>query len=322
MLRQAASFFAAGLLILGSATAFAQPAAAPRDAGAPVTVIRSQQYDFTSKINGRAYRIFIAKPLIPPPATGYPVVYVFDANAYFATTVEASRGLSFGPEARAAVIVGIGYPTDNLGATLSLRMKDMTTPITPEAFAATRPGPGESAANTGGLDAYLQVIEQEVKPLVARQMRIDPTDQTLFGHSLGGLAVLRALFTEPTAFRTFAASSPSIWWNSRAILGDEPAFVARVERLEVEPRIFIDVGGLEQTSLAAAPGMTLAESQAAAEKFRMVGNAQELGARLAAVKGGPHYQVSTHVFPDETHMSVIPAATSRALRFALDPKVR
>ena len=304
---------------LGTSLAAAQPVP---ETGAPVTVARAQQFDFKSKITGRDYRIFIARPILPGPKTGYPVVYVFDGNGFFGTATEAARLLSGAGEARPAVIVGIGYPSESLPQVQNLRLKDMTTATTAERFAASRPGPGITLENTGGLDDYLRVVEAEIKPLVARQARIDPADQTLFGHSLGGLAVLRALFTEPTAFRNFVASSPSIWWDGRAVLEGEAAFTAKVARHEIEPRIFIDVGGLEQTVSAAMPGLTLPESQAMAARARMIDNAAELGARLAAIKGGPRYQVVTHVFADETHMSVIWPATSRALRFALDPAVK
>jgi uncharacterized protein len=306
-------------ILLGPSIAWAAPPSPP---GAPVTIGRAEQFDFKSAITGRDYRIYISRPLIPGPQSGYPVVYVFDGNGVFGTATEAARLLSAGGEARAAVIVGIGYPTESMPQVMTLRMKDMTTPTTAERLASSRPSPGETIANTGGLDDYLRVVEQEIKPLVARHVRVDPADQTLMGHSLGGLAVLRALFTEPTAFRTFVASSPSIWWNGRSILEGEAAFVGKVERQEIQPRIFIDVGGLEQTARSALPGLTFAESQLEAQKFRMVDNAAELGARLAAVKGGPRYQVTTHVFPDETHMSVMWAATSRALRFALDPTAK
>lgn len=308
----------AALVALGAPAAQAQAPAAPAPE-TPAPMLRAQQLDFTSKITGRAYRVFISRPVIPGPPGGYPVVYMFDANANFGTVSEAARLLSSAGEARAAVIVGIGYPTDSLLAVTALRLKDLTTPTTAERLAAGPPSAGLTPANTGNLDAFLQVVAQEVKPLVAARMKIDPADQTLFGHSLGGLAVLRALFTEPTAYRTYVAASPSIWWDGKSVLEGEAALVAKVRRQEVQPRVFISVGELEQKVRVATPGKTLAESQAIADQFRMVGNVTDLGARLAKVKGGPGYKVVTQVFPEETHMSVVYPVVSRALRFALEP---
>jgi pimeloyl-ACP methyl ester carboxylesterase len=139
------------------------------------------------------------------------------------------------------------------------------------------------------------------------------------GHSLGGLAVLRILFTRPAMFRTFVASSPSIWWSDQAILAGEQAFREKVEAGEVSPRLLIDVGGREQTpdSGALRHFKTMAEAQASADFCGMVENARALGQRLGSLKSGHGYVAETVVFTDEGHVSVLPAAISRGLQFAL-----
>ena len=68
---------------------------------------------------------------------------------------------------------------------------------------------------------------------------VDATNQALYGHSLGGLAVVHALFTEPKAFRSFIASSPSLWWDGNAVLEDEAGFGAEVRAGKIAPRILI-----------------------------------------------------------------------------------
>jgi len=60
------------------------------------------------------------------------------------------------------------------------------------------------------MDDFLKVIETDMKPRVFALAPVDRGNQTLFGHSFGGLTVLEALFREPGAFRTFVAASPSI----------------------------------------------------------------------------------------------------------------
>jgi alpha-beta hydrolase superfamily lysophospholipase len=59
---------------------------------------------------------------------------------------------------------------------------------------------GLTPDNVGGVDDFLQVIEKEIKPRVAALVPVNAGNQALFGHSIGGLAVLRALFTEPMRF--------------------------------------------------------------------------------------------------------------------------
>ena len=258
--------------------------------------------DFKSKINGRVYRLFVAVPNMPAPKNGFPVIYILDGNILFGIASEGQGFRQMRNELTSAIVVGIGYPGYDGVKQLSTRKKDLTTPISTDRLTSDLK---DFINNNGGMDDFLRVIEREIKPRIAKRVPINAGNQALFGHSLGGLTVLHALFTEPTAFQTYIASSPSIWWSDKAVLADESAFTKEVVAGRVQPRILIDVGGLEPNSETGA---------------RMVGNAVDLGKRLAELKGGPAYKVQTVVFPDETHLSVMPAAVSRALTFAFGPK--
>ena len=288
--------------------------------GRPVEIPSSKFYDFTSAATGREYRLYVYVPEADPPEGGFPVLYVLDGGWWFATVVEAVRSRSLGFEISPAVVVGIGYRTMDWMTSGALRFKDLSTPA-PQAWldAMAFPIPGLTADMTGGMDAFIETLEQEIKPGIARLAPINTADQSLFGHSLGGLTVLRALFRAPASFRTFMASSPSIWWNDNAILADEAAFAEAVRARRAEPRVLIDVGGLEQTPSSAALRVMKTEAavQAAVTQSRMVDNARELGARLSALKGGPAYVTATVVFPDEGHGSVVAAALGRAITLAL-----
>ena len=331
----------AALVASSPATSLAQPAPANLPSSgrgispSEVTVPFSRRIDFTSQVNGQSYALLISLPVGLPPKGGYPVVYVLDGVAYFGSATEAVRGNNLN-----ALVVGISYPFDDpaflaktlktppsasgrpsilqIGPAIQItRTFDLTPPTSAE-FMAKQKSPGMSEMSAGGVDALLKVIETEIKPKVHALLPVNAGNEALYGHSLGGLAVLRALFTEPTAFRTFIAASPSIWWNDRAILADEAAFAAKVTSVVATPRILITVGGLEQTAAPVPPGfpMKQAEADALMKSARMVGNATELGARLKALKGGPGYEVRTVVFAGETHGSVEQAAVSRGLNFA------
>lgn len=288
--------------------------------GRPVTLPGAQAFDFTSRINGQRYRLFISIPPGDAPPAGFPVFYMFDGNSSFAVAAETLRARAPADGLRPAVLVAVGYASDDLLTAMALRMKDLSTPAAP-AWLAGLPFaiPGLTAEVTGGLDSFIRVLIEEIRPAVAGQISIDSADQTVFGHSLGGLAVLRMLFTQPALFRTFVASSPSIWWADRAILADEANLRARVEAGDVAPRILLDAGGLEQVPDAGSLRYfrTVAEAQASADYCRMVDNVRDLGARLKAISGGDQYRADTVVFPEEGHISVIPCAISRALQFAL-----
>src|SRR5690606_37184280 len=66
---------------------------------------------------------------------------------------------------------------------------------------------------TGGGDAFLDALENELRPLIASQWSIDPERQTLAGHSFGGLLAIHALDTG-RSFSAYAAIRPSLWFGA------------------------------------------------------------------------------------------------------------
>lgn len=297
-----------------------------------MTIPNSRAIDFVSAINGHRYRINIALPSKPPPPNGYAVLYVLDGTMYFGTATEAVRANANAPD---VVVVGIGYPQSDAfiadsearwGAAPSdlaalnpmerarrrERTYDLTLPASEEQLDASPIPriPSETAKTVGGADDLLRTIERDVKPRVEALLKVDSDRQVLFGHSLGGLVSLHALFTEPDAFRTFVVASPSIWWNHSAVLNDEPRFTAAIKSNLVAPRILITVGALEQTS---EPEDSL---------YGMVSNATALAGRLSALKALPGYEVTLAVFPDQGHGISPWPAIGRAVEFAFQRSPR
>jgi len=196
--------------------------ARPKDDGTPVVLPRTTQYDITSRQNGQRYRIAVSMPFNAKPDIEYPAVYLLDGNQYFATATEIMTRLSYfrnAESAAPAIIVGIGYPTDDPGEVIRRRAFDLTPSV------SRGPVPGISAS--GGRDAFLRVIEEEIKPFVMSRYPVDRNRQSIYGQSLGGLMVLRVLFRNPSAFSTYIVSSPSIWFNDREVLADEESFAKR-----------------------------------------------------------------------------------------------
>jgi predicted alpha/beta superfamily hydrolase len=283
----------------------------------PAILSGAQQRDLRTRHTGLAYRIFVARPLLPAPENGYPVVYMLDANAAFGTMAEAVRLQSARPEATGvapAIVVGIGYPTD-LPLDLTRRTFDYT-PDVDRASLSARPD-GSAWPPTGGAGAFLDFIEDELKPAIAEEFPVDPARQALFGHSFGGLFTLYALFNRPRAFRSYIAGSPSIWFGNRAILEAARGFTDLLGDAPGDLGVMIAVGGLEQTlsprEQKASGGSRRADWIA---ENRMVDNARELAQRLNEL-ASPKLRVAYEEFPGENHVSVIPPLISRALRFAL-----
>jgi len=282
----------------------------------------AQQIDFHSDIRQRNYRLLVSIPNKPAPNEGHPVVYLIDGNLHFGIAVDTMRIQACWPDTRDAVIVGIGYPTDSVADALALRMDDLTTPLR-EPMASTpwfrkMPPPPHGY---GKMDDYLRMLDEEIKPRVAEIVNVDTSDQTLMGHSLGGLTTLHALFRRTASFQHFVAIAPSIWFNHREILDHEAGFVARVRGGEVSARALISVGELESTLRYPTVGAdklpaSKADFQEMVEYCRMVPNTQELGARLAAEQR-PGFTVQTVIHMGDDHNMVPPAGIARGIRFAL-----
>jgi len=290
------------------------PAPAAAD-GSPVVLLDTEQRTVTAR-GGGEYRIFIARPKAPPPAEGYPVLYALDGNAVIApfwsllrTYVGRDDLSGFEP----GIVVAVGYPTDQ---PLDMRRRSMD--YTP-AKATPTTGTYLKPEMTGGADRFLDFVENELKPLIERDFKIDKGRQAIFGHSFGGLFALHTLFTRPQAFQTYIAASPSIWWADRAILQTEKSFAMRNEPLDGR-RLFLMVGGYEQTLHPRLEKAGDANEVAARLKSRrMVDEARGLAERLSALKDRG-LAVRFEEIPGETHTSVVPFAVIKGFRFAFSPR--
>jgi len=271
---------------------------------------KAEQWTMRSK-NGRIFEISLARPGPDAPARGYPVMYVLDPDTAFATLVDTVRNQEpmFGP----VVVVGVGYMSE---AEVENRSYDMTPATDPKDLPA---GPPAGWRASGGNDAFLSFLIDELKPAVAKLVPVDNSRQALFGHSLGGLFVLHALFSRSGGFDTYIAGSPSIWWGKKSLLREVPAFKAAQGKTRSPQRLLITVGELEA---AASPeeiklGATMKlDANKLILDAKQVSNSAELARDLASLS--PYgLKVQRVAFPEETHSSVIPAYLARGARFTL-----
>jgi len=315
---------------------------------AEAAIPNSRVIRFTSAIDKEPYTIQVSIPLWPAPKGDYPVIYMLDGELYFSGAAIESDALAD----KGAVVVGIGHDTFNskavtlryaggkpgrpmngdasIDAFNILRNRDFRWPAKPE----HRAPPVVEAVigpEDGHLDAFLQVIEKEIKPKIEALVPIDRANQALFGHSLGGLAVVHALFTEPTAFRTFIAASPALWYDGGAVLDGEKHFADAVTKGLIAPRVLITNGALEPMSQVVPKEFldTLTPAQRATvvpyNKMRsswpgMIPGARDLTARLKALHGKPGYRVEYQLIADQDHNSSAYVAVIRAMPFAFEAK--
>jgi len=250
----------------------------------PETEVRHIQ----SSIVGDEFEISIALPSnYYSTDTTYPVLYITDANLFFAATTQIVRMMQLGNELPQMLIVGIGYRSDSLSNWLALRSRDLTPTPTPD--------PNGQGWLTGGAPLFLRFIREELIPFITKNYRTSP-DATYAGISYGGLFGLYVLFHEPTTFHTYLIGSPSIWFDNRVILKYEADY-AKINR-DLSAKVFMSVGELEERQSSAA---------------KMVTNMKQLADTLMSRKY-PGLNLETKIFEGETHVSAPAVETSRGLR--------
>lgn len=274
-----------------ASAAHAQSTATPSAPG--YTMPSTHTWDMTSDA-GEIYRIFVSFPAGDPPADGYPVLYVLDGNASFAGFAEARRIQErFDPGK--SIVVGVGYPTAL--AYDVRRLNDYTMPM-------LDPPPARwkhlAKYKSGGWDTFLDFLTGKLRTEIGKRYKIDSNRQSLFGHSLGGLLALHALYTRPQAFEAIVAASPSLEWNEQGVLAEEREFTAHVTKGKAGKlsRLFVVAGGRD-----------VDDDPYVAESFAH---------RMELLSG---YGLRTRFkrYEEEGHMTVPARAVTDTLRFVFEP---
>lgn len=266
----------------------------------PAQSYRFERFVIEDGTPARRWRVHVGVPTQPAKAPA-PVLYMLDGNAAAMVFDQALLG-ELAAHA-APVLVFIGYDND-LRIDSRARTQDYT------AWVDTAEDENGVAQSTGGgAAAFLQVIQQKIKPEVARRARVDTQQQALWGHSLGGLFVLSTLYTQPDAFQQYVSASPSLWWSQGAAQGElEQRFVAH----PAPAKLWLMLGGDERSGNRGVRDMS--NPRVVAHLRRIAGAtpdaAHVLSGRLAAVPG---LQVTYREFPGLGHGPMLPASLKATL---------
>lgn len=281
----------------------------------PVMLAETVSFDLLPKAGGKAFRIFVHTPPGPAPEAGWPVLYMTDGNAVIGTAVDILRAQApypAGTNIGHGVIVAIGYPI--VGAYDPLRRSWDLCPPPVNTYPPFHAGGPD--VRTGGADAFLAFIIDELKPIIQARVAIDQRRQALFGHSFGGLFALHAFYSRPDAFRTIIAASPSIAWDDFLLFHARDRFLADVPA-GLDTQLLLSAGEWEGDALAPfqrdAPDAEARLAQKA--KNLTVAHARDLASALTGV-GGSAVTADFELFAGETHMSVLPVAVNRAIQAA------
>ena len=262
----------------------------------PVALPRTERYDFTSKVNGAAYRVYVSLPqaYAHEPTARYPVLYLTDAMWVFGITAQTQVLLRMGRLMPETLVVGImraGVDQGNAETLLAAaeRVPDLTPTRVEKEEARYRREYQREAVRTGGAPEFLRVFREELIPEIERRYRANG-DRTYVGYSLGGLFGTYALFHAPELFQRMILVSPSLWWDETIAARWEEAYAAAHKALSV--RLFMSDGELEDSTMLASMR------------------------QLATTLDGRKYQglqLTTRIFEGESHLSTFPVALTRGL---------
>jgi len=285
---------AAACVIVVAAAGAGRPAAAQSAYALPHTEVRRLH---SARLD-REVVLYVSLPRhYAETAARYPVLFTLDADYAFALAHNIVEHFVDRGDLPPLIVVGLAY--EGASQDIPTYRRHRTRDYTPTHTLEGGYGP-EFQAVSGGGEAHLAALAEEVLPYVDREFRTRPEDRTLVGHSYGGLFSTYALLTRPELFRRYIIVSPSLWYDRRVAFRIERAFARSHRRLDA--RVFLSVGGLENGG------------------YRMVSDLLA----FERVLRSRHYaglRIVRHVFPGETHNSVFPAALSRGLRavFATTP---
>ena len=172
-----------------------------------------QSFEIKSKYTKHDYLIQMSIPAGEAPSEGFPVLYVLDGNAAFESAANIAKSVGGGANRLGlspVAIVAIGYPKQS-----TFDVEKRALDYTPKASAEFQK---QAKYSYGGADQFIQFIEKELKPAIQTKIKVNPQQQSLFGHSFGGLFVLHTFFSQPQMFQRYIAVSPSLWFDNYVLL--------------------------------------------------------------------------------------------------------
>lgn len=240
----------------------------------------------------------------PENTSKFPVSYMYDSIFMFQMTstdnFRGNFGGTFLPE-----MITVGFD--------SLEYEDFCNRITNLSFAEI-PDDEECGAVGGKADRTIAFLRDELKPLINSMLPIDEEQESLAGHSMGGLFSLYTLFTAPDLFDKYIAASPSLYWADEAMFDMEQTFADSREVLGKE--VYISAMMNETGGIFESIGLPSWWDDSLDEKG--VNYVYRIGRQLK--RHFPEAAIRLQAFPNEDHNSGAGVALHHGNRFVFTGK--
>lgn len=222
--------------------------------------------------NGTDYVLYVH---VPPAcqAEACHALYVLDGLAWLPTFARIEDDLIAQRRIEPVILVGVAYA--NAFDTGDLRKHDFT------------PAFGRTPNRTGGADAFVRVLRDELIPYAEAHLPIAVGERGIAGHSYAGLFATYSLAREPDLFDHYLIMSPALWFDDG----------------EIYETPMHDSNRTRSVFIAADTPRNGPPSEMAADTLR-------LNDRLLAQ---PNIEVTHALILDETHNTMVASAARRGL---------
>lgn len=225
-------------------------------------------HEFSATGPSGEHRIFVFVPPGSPPPSGYPLLFVVDANAIFGAAVDAARLQMPWPDVSGVtpfMIVGVGYP----GST-PFDHRRRSWDLAPSLRNPTWKSPlGLPWHQPGGADDFIDFLTGPLLNALCARYPVARARRGICGLSLGGTFALYAFAIRHDAFSFHAAVSSALWFDGGRIV-EELKALSPGSRLTASA--FICVGKEEIPDNSEICDMMLAGSRDAAKEIERTGS--------------------------------------------------
>lgn len=260
-----------------------QAIAAPADSTTAITLGYSVSMPTSVYGGTRQLNIYLPPGYDTQKNTTYPVIYLLDGGLD-EDFVHVAGLIQFATQPW----VKFMKPCILVGVTNVDRLHDMTGPTTVEQHRKAYP-------TTGGADDFIRFLKTDLEPYIRAHYRVSHSS-TLIGESLGGLLATNVLLHHPRMFSNYIIISPSLWWNSGAML-NEP--ITKALNKPYKANVFIAVG---KEGLTPDPNPSVMEV-----------DANKLADKLSKIPN-PDLHIYFDYLPSDTHATIAYQALYNAIR--------
>ncbi len=155
-----------------------------------------------------SFELYVSLPKHAAKNETYSVVYYCDANLKSGRALRALLADAANDEKTAhTFFAGVGH----IGNFHVLRGRDMILPSIKGADTTGR------SADYGQTEKFYQFLKTELIPKINSAYKTNTNNNTILGHSLGGLFAFYCLYKNETVFKNYYALSPTLWIDKYSI---------------------------------------------------------------------------------------------------------